>query len=85
MIDDMPQNENLKTTIINGRYVSSALIWRSIMYGWRKTYETYVWEYDEQTKERGRWLHETYQRNEDECLRVHDHMVRNFAEGQAIE
>lgn len=77
-----PTNRNLKSTVVNGKLVSSAEVWRFIEYlgGWEKTYETYVWAYDAETKALGKWLHETYQNSEEEALRVHDHMVRNFSQ-----
>ncbi|MBG9774275.1 hypothetical protein [Brevibacillus laterosporus] len=80
MITDIPASRNLKTTILNGKYVSSAEVWRFIEYlsGWTKTYETYVWEYDTEKKILGKWLYETYQNSEEEALNVHDHMVSNF-------
>lgn len=76
IIEDRPQNRNVKTSIVNGRYVSSAEIWRFFGH-WSRSFETFVWEIDE-ANVRGDLIYMTYQRNENEAIKVHDYMVRNF-------
>jgi hypothetical protein len=78
--ENIPENRNLKVTIVNDKYVSSAEIWRHLAYaeGFVNSFETFVWEWDLSSQERLTLLHMTYQDSEEECLIVHEHMVTNF-------
>lgn len=83
-MNSTPENKNLKATVVGDVYVSSALIYRYInaLGRYVDTYETYIWEYDAANMKLGKLLHETYQRTEEESLKVHGYMVKNLMDAK---
>lgn len=70
--------KNLKTTITNTLYISTAEVTRELPVGTFTNYETFAWQYDHITKQKGKWVLEEYYNTKEEALEYHENLVNDW-------
>lgn len=78
---DEPYSQNVAHNIIGSYYVSTAL-WATLITnagGIVPTYETFIWEWDNTKKERGKMLKQFYHNTLKQSLNFHFRFCRTLA------